>query len=66
MYHQVKRSWLLSAPCICADFYVIQAFKVAVDTLVSLLRIYLKPMHEEQRLISTGLRDIQNWIEMSA
>ena len=33
------------------------------DTLGSLLCIYLKRMHEVQRLISTGLRDIHNWIK---
>ena len=42
MYHQVKRSWLLSAPCIRAGFYVIQAFKVVGDTLLSLLCIFFK------------------------
>ena len=29
----------------------------------SLLYIYLRRMHEVQRLISTGLRDIHNWIK---
>lgn len=33
------------------------------DTLGSLLCIYLKGMHEVQRLISTSLLDIYNWIK---
>ena len=37
--------------------------KVAGDTLSSLLCIKLKRMQEVQRLISTGLRDIHNWIK---
>lgn len=33
------------------------------DTLGSLLCIYVKGMHEVQRLISTSLLDIYNWIK---
>lgn len=33
------------------------------DTLNSLLCIYLKHLHEVQRLTPTGLRDIHNWIK---
>ena len=50
-------------------FGVILRLKIAGDSrgylaLNSLLCIYLKRMHEVQRLISTGLRDIHNWIKM--
>ena len=37
--------------------------KVAGDTLGSLFCIYLKRVHEVEGLISTGLRDIHNWIK---
>ena len=37
--------------------------KVTGNTLGSLLCIYLKRMHAVQRLISTGFRDIHNWIK---
>ena len=42
---------------------LVQEFKVAEDTLGSLLCIYLKRMHEVSRLILTGWRDIHNWIK---
>ena len=37
--------------------------KVAGNTLGALLCIHLKRMHEVKRLISTGLRDLHNWIK---
>ena len=40
-----------------------EALKVAMDILGLLLCIYLKSIHEVQRLISTGLRDIHNQIK---
>ena len=40
-----------------------EALKVAMDILGLLLCIYLKSIHEVQRLISTGLRDIHNRIK---
>ena len=46
----------------CRACYLIH-FKVAEDTLNSLLCIYLKQLHEVQRLTPTGLQDIHNWIK---
>ena len=40
-----------------------EALTVAMDILGLLLCIYLKSIHEVQRLISTGLRDIHNRIK---
>ena len=40
-----------------------EALTVAMDILGLLLCIYLKSIHEVQRLISTGLRDIHNQIK---
>ncbi len=46
-------------------FYIFSSIiKVAGDTLGSSLCIYLKRMHEVQRLTSTALRDIHDWIKI--
>ena len=49
-----------------ADLFFFFAFEFALsswgDTLGSFLYIYFKRIHEVQRLIATGLRDIHNWL----
>ncbi len=54
------RSRLVSAPYRTGKHWL----KVAGDTLGSSLCIYLKRMHEVQRLTSTTLRDIYDWTKI--
>ncbi len=51
---------------ICSRDQFRAIFKVAGDTLGSSLCIYLKRKHEVQRLTSTTLRDIYDWIKIWA
>ena len=50
------------AYCKFNDWFTTAELKVARDTFGSLSCKKLRRMHEVQRLISTSLRDMNNWI----